>query len=330
MHLVATWLIGIVGGVLTALTFGGFLGRFYWLFDVFTHFNLQYAVLLALCFGAALFVYPYPITAVWLLPALAANLVILAPYFWPASSSLSGEKPLRVLTLNVLDENDNVAAVSGCVLESGADIALLAEVEPDFLAKLQADLADSYPHLQDAAQPGYFGIVLFSKLPFLSAQTHHLGVRGHPSLKVVVTWQGQPVTVYGAHPYPPTGPRGTYRRDTELMAVGNLLSKVATPLVLMGDLNATPWSSVLRRLMDEADLRSAMLGHGVQPTWRLGSLAFGAPLDQVLVSPHWEVTRYRVGAGVGSDHYPVIADLCLQEGLEEASGSPRDSPAPVS
>ncbi len=314
MHLVALGLLGVVGGGLTLLTFGGFLGRFYWLFDVFTHFNLQYAALSALCFGVGLLVYPRPVTALWLLPALVANLVILTPYFWPAGSSRSSAKPLRVLTLNVLAEHDNAAAVARCIVEAEADVALLAEVEPDLSAKLQTVLSESHPYVQDTAQPGYFGIVLFSKVPFLSAETHRLGVRRHPSLEVALAWQGRMVTVYGAHPYPPLGPRGTYRRDTELKAVGNLLSKVTTPLVLMGDLNATPWSSALRRLLNTAGLRPATLGHGVQPTWRLGRRVFGAPLDHVLVSIHWQVTRYRVGAGVGSDHYPVVADLVLKEG----------------
>ena len=313
MHFVVTWLVGTVGGILTLLTFGGFLGRFYWLFDVFTHFNLQYAALLTLCFGAGLFVYADPAVALWLLPALGANLWLLAPYFLPVYSAASGSKPLRVLTLNVLAEDDTAAKVARCIVEAEVDVALLAEVEPDFAAKLKAALNENYPYVQDAAQPGYFGMVLFSKLPFSSAQTHHLGVRGHPSLEVEIVWQETRVTVYGAHPYPPLGPRGTYRRDSELAAVGNLLSKLSTPLVVMGDLNATPWSNVLHGLMSAAGLRPATLGHGLQPTWRLGSLLFGAPLDHVLVSSHWQSTGFKVGADIGSDHYPVIADLVLKK-----------------
>ena len=312
MHFVALWLVGMVGGVLTLLTFGGFLGRFYWLFDVFAHFNLQYAALLVLCFGAGLLVYPDPAVALWLLPALGANLWLLAPYFLPAPTPSKNVQPLRVLTLNVLAEHDNAAEVARYILEAEVDVALLAEVEPYFLAKLQASLKEDYPYVLDAAQPGYFGIVLFSKQPFVRAQTHHLGVRGHPSLEVGIVWQGTRVTLYGAHPYPPLGPRGTYRRDSELAAVGKLLSGIATPLVVMGDLNATPWSHVLRRLMNKAGLRPTTLGHGVRPTWRLGSLAFGAPLDHVLVSSHWQVIQYEVGADVGSDHYPVVVDLVLK------------------
>ncbi|CAN5786662.1 hypothetical protein BH24DEI2_BH24DEI2_24630 [soil metagenome] len=174
-------------------------------------------------------------------------------------------------------------------------------------------LTQAYPYLQDASQSGYFGTVLFSKVPFLSSETHHLGARGHPSLEVAVTWQNRTVTIYGAHPYPPLGPRGSARRDSELAAVQDVLAEVTTPLVMMGDLNATPWSTPLRGLLRVTGLRPATLAHGIQPTWRLGSLLFGAPLDHVLVSSHWQCVGFKVGADVGSDHYPVVADLVLKK-----------------
>ena len=34
-------------------------------------------------------------------------------------------------------------------------------------------------------------------------------------------------------------------------------------------------------------------------------------IDHVLVSPDWHVRSFRIGPDVGSDHFPVVADLLL-------------------
>ena len=83
------------------------------------------------------------------------------------------------------------------------------------------------------------------------------------------------------------------------------------PLILMGDLNAAPWSYITHQLSAKAGVRHAALGYGIWPTWRLGTILLGTPIDSILVSPRWIVKDYKIGEDVGSDHYPVMADLVL-------------------
>ena len=79
----------------------------------------------------------------------------------------------------------------------------------------------------------------------------------------------------------------------------------------MGDMNATPWSPVLRHFMEQNGLRDSALGYGVHPTWFSRWLPLGIPIDQILHSDGITVLDRRVGPDVGSDHFAVTADIAL-------------------
>jgi endonuclease/exonuclease/phosphatase family metal-dependent hydrolase len=59
------------------------------------------------------------------------------------------------------------------------------------------------------------------------------------------------------------------------------------------------------------DLRDGGLGFGIQCTWRNPLGYIRIPIDHVCVSPDIAVKRFTTGADIGSDHYPVFAELVL-------------------
>ncbi len=83
------------------------------------------------------------------------------------------------------------------------------------------------------------------------------------------------------------------------------------PLVVCGDLNASPWSMVYRKL--SRDLKDAQCGKTRQATWpsRLPFLR----IDHIFVSPEVAIRDARVVddglARVASDHLPLVAELDL-------------------
>jgi endonuclease/exonuclease/phosphatase (EEP) superfamily protein YafD len=140
-----------------------------------------------------------------------------------------------------------------------------------------------------------------------------LDERHHRFLTAQLQWQGRTVTFYGAHPHPPLAPRWAQSRNDELQTIMMQVRQEANPHVLLGDLNAAPWSSVMRQLFGQTRLRHASLGFGMFPTWRYKTWLIAAPLDHILVSNEWQVRFYAPGAFVGSDHLPVLAQLHLLE-----------------
>jgi len=80
------------------------------------------------------------------------------------------------------------------------------------------------------------------------------------------------------------------------------------PAIVVGDLNATPWSNAFSGLGHAGLLRAT----GLKPTWPAIGLGWmGIPIDHVLVTPHWSVMERQIGPNIGSDHLPVMVRIGL-------------------
>jgi endonuclease/exonuclease/phosphatase (EEP) superfamily protein YafD len=187
-------------------------------------------------------------------------------------------------------------------------------VRADLVALLQKELAGSYPYLH--AEPSRFtlGIAFLSRQPFRKIETISAGSADRMQrryLRAELDWQGQPVTLVGIHPLPPMNGSWAASRNYEIHLMGEVARAERQPFVLLGDLNASPWSQPMRQLLAQTELRYALQGYGVGLTWRLAGVLLGAPLDYVLVSPQWKVVDYLEEGDISSDHIPIQADLVL-------------------
>ena len=113
------------------------------------------------------------------------------------------------------------------------------------------------------------------------------------------------------HPLPPISVDYARLRDEQLARIGALAAGLDGPLLLLGDLNITPWSHPYRRLMRDSGLSDGATGFGVQPTWPAGKPPLWIPIDHTLHSEAVVVLDRRVGPDLGSDHYPVIVDFAV-------------------
>ena len=311
-----TRLFSKVGFWLTILTLGSLWGQFHWVLDVLSHFNLQYGIGLIVCFIGLVFVPGRRHYAFGLLPALLINAVILIPYFLPLSPlATAATTPLRVATLNISARNKNYEATIAYLKEYQPDIVMLTEAEPELMVALNRSVSELYPYILDESVAGTFGLALLSQHPFLLAETVPMLETSTSRwqrhfLRAEIEWQGSPVTIYGAHPLPPLSSRWAAWRNTELKLIQSILANDSTPLILLGDFNASPWAYPMRRLITGTNLHHAARGFGIGPTWYY--LLFGAPLDHILVSSTWSALLYDINDDIGSDHYPVMADLILK------------------
>ena len=134
-------------------------------------------------------------------------------------------------------------------------------------------------------------------------------------LRADLVWNGTPVTLAGIHPLPPVRGAWAYGRDREIGVMAQLARATEHPFILVGDLNASPWSHAMRSLTSTTDLHYASKGYGIWPTWFVGSravsLLLGAPLDHILYSDEWVVVDYTEEGDIGSDHVPLEVDLVL-------------------
>lgn len=82
----------------------------------------------------------------------------------------------------------------------------------------------------------------------------------------------------------------------------------------MGDLNAVPWEDAVRRLRDLGNFRDPRAGRGLFMTWHAEHPLLRWPLDHVLPGPGCTLAALRVLPAFGSDHLPLLAELCRQPG----------------
>lgn len=245
---------------------------------------------------------------------------------WPALQGLTlqglthlqdppnaGDGLLQVVQLNVHTQNPHKDQVLALLRQTPAQLLALQEVDAAWLDAL-APLHNQYPYRVQVARHDNFGIALWSALPLDATQVLDPGDLGVPSLAATVVVDGQPLRVVVTHPPPPVPPLGHKERDAQLAGLARELAATQGPVLLMGDLNASPWSPAFADLLATAQLQDP-----AQQFWPTGTWPANLPLgriwiDHVLAGHGARVTARSVLDAVGSDHLPVRATVTVRAG----------------
>ncbi len=294
--------------LLTATVFG-FLGGLFWAFDLFSHFRVQYMQLCLVLIGITLWRRQYKRAVALVLLACVNYAFVLPLYFGKPSPSI--EKPVRTMLMNLNAENGNTAQVLEVIGKANPDLLLLEEVTPKWMNEL-APLKKEYKHRIAEPQKGCFGIMLLSKYPLEREKTLEIGSAGVPSIITEAHLPNGIISIIGTHPVPPIGSEFSRHRNSQLAALPAIVKKQKYPVVLIGDLNTTPWSPHFTKLIRESGLKNSMKGFGFQPTWPRNIRFLRIPLDHILHTPEIEIHKRMVGGDTGSDHLPVIVDFSIR------------------
>lgn len=246
--------------------------------------------------------------------ALAYQVSLLLPY----TSIYSVEVPdavvpgdrIRIVSLNVQASNRNVTDVLALVRETRPDLFFATETNffwQSALAPLQGD----YPYRVVARRNDYWGMMLFSKLPLEQGEERHLIAGYIPSIKArVVTPSGRRLTFHGLHPKPPIQRSGVMR-DAELLLVAREVRAKRETAVLAGDFNDVPWSPAMRLFKRVGGLQDPRVGRGFFMSFSARYPIIRWPLDHIMVAPGIKLSHFGRLRSVGSDHFPVMADLVI-------------------
>lgn len=295
------WLLG-------ALTLAGFAGRWHWLLDLTSHFRWYY-LLAALVWYAITSRRRSRLATAWLAIAVGLNTWAMMPYWLPSTTNADDGDPLAIVSLNVRFENPDKQRTIAYLRDHNADVVVLLEVDDAWATALR-DLESIYPHRVVTPQPGLFGIAVLSRVPLDTPRVVEPG-GGSTTVIAGLACGEQGCLLMAAHPLAPVSAEWSARRDAQFAAMGELTAGESRPVIVAGDLNATPWSHGFRALAAPRDLRDSAIGRGVQATWNARLWAPRIPIDHVLVSPEIGVQSRTVGPDVGSDHLPVEASLVV-------------------
>ncbi|MBI2812516.1 MAG: endonuclease/exonuclease/phosphatase family protein [Candidatus Melainabacteria bacterium] len=214
---------------------------------------------------------------------------------------------LELMQLNVAgDKNSNVDSVVSLIQTNKPDFIAFSEVNHTWVKQLDERLAD-YPFRFSTDLDRSDGLAIYSKYKLTDVDTKYSKVAKRP--RFVGTIRGDRRTNFSfAHPILPVLPE--YRNE-ELRELADDALASQYPMVVMGDLNCTPWSYYFNKLLRDGKLYDSERGFGPQCTFHTGWIVPFLPIDHCLVTSRLEVKSRRVGPNVGSDHLPVFVHLNL-------------------
>ena len=289
----------------------GFFGASGGALDLLAHFRVQYALLFLVPLVAALALRRWQVAAAVALLALP-NAAALAPSLVQAGDGPRAEPDLTLVALNVLTSNRSFETTRRYLATTDADVVVLQEVDAAWLEALRG-LHGRYPYRAERPRADNFGIAVFSRLPWSDVRVLEAGPSRLPMIAATLHPDAGPVDLLAVHLVPPLGPA---YEETQYQQLAAALAHVRTarhPLVLAGDLNATPWGRLFRRIRRESRLRRSAT-RGVHATWPAALGPLGIPLDHLLHTPGLVPLAYGAGPDVGSDHRPVEAAYRLAQG----------------
>lgn len=109
----------------------------------------------------------------------------------------------------------------------------------------------------------------------------------------------------------------TEQRRDESATAAALVEKVPGPVLVAGDFNMPIESAIYRRYWSRYTNAFSTAGFGFGYTFgRNKRLRKWVRIDHILSDVHWRIRRCRVGPYVGSDHWPVLAELELRGGAD--------------
>ncbi len=291
----------------TLATILGFFGPMWWAFDVLSSFRFQYAVVLlvvgllyGMAFGRA--------SSLIFVAAGLVNAALVLPLFIASPAQASGDDALRIVSFNVQASNQNREVITRWVANSGADLVFLLETSSDWDATL-SNASLPYVVMDEIPEDRVYGITVLAREE-LDVDLLRVGATQDVVVRAEASIGADPVAVYAFHPRSPTSETDAKYRDQVMEEVAAMVDAETVPAVVVGDLNATPWSYAFKKLADEGNLVDSLRGNGFQASWP-ASLWFGfkIPIDHMLHTAELTTVTRDLGPDLGSDHAPLMVTV---------------------
>ncbi len=295
--------IGLISTAIVYLL--SYTANWFWIGEVFVNFQLQFAILFALfaigfllskakilTFSALLFIIP---------PALQVLLVLLPN----KQVVLDGDiNQLKVQMVNVWSANTDYEKARNYIRSENADILVIIELTPSWAQAINS-LKGNYTQWREDVRTDNFGLGIYSKIPLSNVQTHIWSETGQPSFTAEINQNGQTITVIATHPPPPKHPAGFKRRNEHFENMTQYIQGLEGPIMLIGDLNCSPYSPFLKDLLTKTKLKDSRQGFGINATWPALFMPVSFPIDHALLSEGFNVLNRTSGPKIGSDHLPI-------------------------
>lgn len=299
--------------ILSGIFFASFIPHLfpnYWLTDIFSHFKLQYIILLLIfLLPVSLFLIKKRIFPVALILILLMwnSLFIIPLYLEDSDFTESSGATLSVLSLNLLASNTNYSEALALIKEKDPDVVVLLELSPKWEKQMQV-LNPLFPFRQMNPQTNNFGIGILSKIPMVSSVTDFK--KGFPpSILCEMEINGRRVSILATHPFPPVNQDKFNFRNDQLTEIAKISKEQSGNFILVGDLNTSSYSGHFQELQEKGGLKDSRKGFGIASSWPTDLYILRTTLDHVLFRGEMQVLKRTSERSIGSDHLPLFLQI---------------------
>lgn len=305
--------LAIPAVALAVVSLAAFFGEWLWWLDVLANFRAQYAVALT-GLGVLVMMSKWRRIGYGVLGAAVINLVVVLPlYVGSPGHSEAAAPSLRVMSFNLLSTNESFSEVIEYIESTDPDIVFLYEASRPWEVAMESAGLD-YEIIRPRSDTLIFGTLVLVRGEDIQGVSFGFAEIQPRAVEVIYRPTGWPesVSILSTHPLAPTEKARAALRDAQLGFAGDWAAAREGAFFVVGDFNATPWSSPFRKLLAAAPLRNSQIGFGLQPSFPSSSVfLMRVPIDHLVHSPALIVRDRQMGPALGSDHFPLLVDLEL-------------------
>jgi len=286
----------ILGWFALATMFIGQLGKWHWFAELFSHFTPYYTV----CFFLACFAATHLWQRLFFITITLACTVWLCtpiPKLWLQPFGYCFTPSWHIVSYNLWVSNPQKELESGQLLQTiqtDAHILFLTEFNNEWEKHLRS--LKQFDHCS-VADESPFGLALFSREPLVQCEV--LYMQGSGSIPYIRAVLSHGLIIYGVHLPPPLNRTLALERNAMMQELATMVQKETGDVIVLGDMNVTPFSPVFRDFIAAAGLHETSLR--ITPTWKPGLLG----VDHILVSNPDAVINAGAFPWQYSDHRPV-------------------------
>lgn len=295
--------------VISACSMAGFLSEQNEVCELFSHFRLVWIICLLLVSAILVAVKRFDCALLGLFVLLLNACDVVWMYTSETRSFPRYVGPgLELMQLNLSSQkNSNINSVVSLIQATKPDFIGFSEVDKSWVTQLNERLPE-YPFRFSTDLESADGLAIYSKNQLSDVGVKYSKTAKRPRFVGTIRSGSRRINFCFAHPILPVLPE--YRNE-ELRELAADASTSEFPMIVMGDLNCSPWSCHFKNLLRDGKLYDSERGFGPQCTFNSRWILPLLPIDHLLVSPTLEVQSRRIGPNVGSDHLPVLVHLNL-------------------
>jgi endonuclease/exonuclease/phosphatase (EEP) superfamily protein YafD len=310
----------------TMLTIFGFLGQYWWVFDLVSHFRLQYFIVLVVLVVFFVKEKKWKSMGVGLFFGVA-NFILISPYIGTINSDTEeGQPKIRILSMNLSHTNSSYKKAILLIRKTQPSVLVLQELSNSWENGLGEALVQ-FPYSVKIPENTMDGVDSILPNFLIPKEKLFIGLYSHLSFERIMIdrpddfpvsyirgsfkFKENIFTLFGVHLTSPVGKYRTDLRNKQLASLAEEIQKNNQPTVVVGDFNITPWSSYFEKFIQKTRLRDTRKGIGVYPTWLAQFPPLAIPIDHGLTSNGIKFGSFSLGSSFGSDHLPIILDFSI-------------------